>query len=154
MKVIISGTDGWAMARAQRELTAAGHEVLTCHEDGAPAFPCVGLRGAPCPVEQDVDVVLTVRAHPLPHPARREIAVTCALHHGIPLVVAGQTALNPFEGFATVITDGVDEIVPACLLAAGLGSPGRHAPAPPRPARGAATEVHLDRPADAVRRPG
>ena len=48
-----------------------------------------------------------------PGPTPFEDGVSCALRHHVPLVVAGTTALNPFDDWTTV-TAGDDDIVEAC----------------------------------------
>lgn len=59
----------------------------------------------------DADLVVNVRPHPLPQPTRREIGVTCGLRQGVPLVVTGRTLFNPFEDFAAVVVDDLDELL-------------------------------------------
>ncbi len=59
-------------------------------------------------------MILTVRAHPIPQPTRREVSITCALLRGLPLVVAGSTVLNPFESIASAVVEGYDDIEDAC----------------------------------------
>lgn len=121
MKVLVLETMAEAADGAVEALVAAGHEVVRCHEPGEHhAFPCVGLVGATpaCAVtEHAVDVALTVRSNPRSQPAPLEDGVSCALRHHIPLVVAGRTALHPFEDFATVVVhDG--NVVEGCERAA------------------------------------
>ncbi|MBI2706153.1 MAG: hypothetical protein HYX32_12800 [Actinobacteria bacterium] len=115
MKVLLTGTDQWVVDRVGQAFVDAGHEVLLCHDDDAPAFPCLGLRGdISCPAHEPADLAVTVRSRPFPQPTRREIAVTCALHHGIPLVVAGRTLLNPFVDQAALIVDGLEDLIEGC----------------------------------------
>lgn len=120
MKVLVMETASEAADHAVEALVAAGHDVVRCHERGERAFPCAGLAGhtAACPVtSQEIDVALTVRSHPRSQPAPLEDGVSCALRHHIPLVVAGHTALNPFEDFACEVVDDGD-LVAACERAA------------------------------------
>lgn len=137
MKVLLTGTDQWIVDRVGKALIEAGHDVLLCHDDGAPAFPCLGLRGdIACPAHEPADVVVTVRARPFPQPTRREIAVTCALHHGIPLVVAGRTLLNPFAEHADLIVDGLEDLIEGCERLLDARRAGEAAPSKPsRPRR-------------------
>ena len=127
MKILVLDSDGEGGGRkAAATLTAAGHEVHRCHEDGTPAFPCNGLGGeAPCPLDGVIDVAVVVREHPWPRPTAREDGVTCALRHAVPLVVAGRTALDPFNGWATETTEGADGLAEACERAAQSSLP-RH----------------------------
>ncbi len=118
--VLLLESERGAADQAAADLRAAGHEVLRCHEPGAPAFPCGALLDEPnCPVRKHtVDVALTVRSLPRSQPAPREVGVSCALERHIPLVVAGSTVLNPFDQWATEISDGYEGYVAACERAA------------------------------------
>src|SRR5437660_5032568 len=102
LHVLVLESDQGAADVAREELTAAGHVVLRCHDPGAPAFPCNALvKGGHCPLDAaDVDVALDVRARPRSQPAAQEDGVACALRHQLPVVVAGTTVLNPYDGYA------------------------------------------------------
>jgi hypothetical protein len=115
MKVLLFETDPCASDGAARELEEAGHEVVRCHHRALPAFPCVALQdGGRCPIDGgDIDVALTVRAHPLPCPATLEDGVVCALRHHVPLVVAGNAVFNPFEPWMTAAV-GDQDLVEVC----------------------------------------
>jgi len=63
--------------------------------------------------------VLDYRARPHPRPTAFEDGVSCSLRHHVPLVVAGTSALNPFDNWTTAIADD-DDIVQACERAAAL----------------------------------
>ena len=119
MRVLVVESDRRAADEAITDLQAAGHRVVRCHEADLPAFPCNALcdQGS-CPLEtkERVDVVLDFRAHPYPKPTSFEDGVSCALRHHVPLVVAGTSALNPFDKWTTVIADG-HNAVEACELA-------------------------------------
>lgn len=118
MHVLVLESDPGAARRAAGRLAQAGHRVSQCHEPGDDAFPCRGLVGS-CPLDSgDVDVVLTVRGRTRPRPVALEDGVVCGLRHRIPLVVAGRSALNPYERWATVTLDGDDDVVSACEAAA------------------------------------
>ena len=110
-------TDRRAADDAVDSLTAAGHEVLRCHERDEPSFPCRGLCPEGCALDGWVDVALTMRAHPYPRPTPSEDGVTCAIRRHVPLVVGGMTALNPFAPWAAA-TAGYDDVVEACEVAA------------------------------------
>jgi hypothetical protein len=109
-----------AADRAVAELTSAGHEVVRCHEAGAPAFPCRALDPDDgCPLrDRVVDVALTVRNRPRLQPAPQEDGVTCAVRQHVPLVVAGPNVMNPFEPWAVEVLDRTYNVVEACERAA------------------------------------
>jgi hypothetical protein len=123
MRVLVVESEPGAATSAIAELESAGHQVRRCHEPGAPAFPCVGLDPGRCPLEHDaIDVALTVRPRAHPRPSAFEDGITCALRRHLPVVVAGRTALNPFEQYRVTLT-ATDEIVAACEAAAGGRQP-------------------------------
>ena len=116
MRVLLLESDRHAGDQVIERLTAAGHQVVRCHEVDLGAFPCNALcADGSCPLETGapVDVVVDYRAHPYPHPTPLEDGVSCALRHNLPLVVAGVSALNPFDKWTTAIADDAD-IVDAC----------------------------------------
>jgi hypothetical protein len=114
MRVMLLETDRHASVDVAKRLAEAGHDVVRCHGDGEPLWPCNGLRDdARCPLEDGVDVIVTVRAHPYPRPMASEDGVSCALRHHIPLVVAGPAVLDPFGPWAVVETSP-DTVVAAC----------------------------------------
>jgi hypothetical protein len=119
LTVLAMGTDDWGVEQAASSLVAAGHRTLRCHEPGEPAFPCNALiPGRTCPLDEGFDVAVTVRARPLPQPSQSEFGVVCALRIHVPVVVAGMTAVDPFEPWATVIVDPGGDITTACEDAA------------------------------------
>jgi hypothetical protein len=120
MDVLLLDSDGEDCTATEAELAAEGHRVFRCHEPGAPAFPCNGLLpAASCPLEDHpMDVAVVLRQHPWPRPTLLEDGVSCALRHHVPLVVAGATALNPYDRYATRVLDSADDLVGACEEAA------------------------------------
>jgi len=116
MRVLVMESDRHVADSAIWSLRRAGHEIVRCHEEDLGAFPCNALcDGGSCPVEDDrgVDVALTVRGHAYGRPTAYEDGVSCALRRGVPLVVAGVTAMNPFDKWTTV--DASDAgVVEAC----------------------------------------
>jgi hypothetical protein len=115
MKVLVLETDRHAADGAIRSLTEAGHEVARCHERDMPAFPCAALcDSGTCPLDDWIDVVLTVRAHPYPRPVATEDGIACALRRHVPLVVAGTSALSPYDRWTTGIVAEDGDIVRAC----------------------------------------
>ena len=125
LRVLVVGTDEWAIEQGAGSLAAAGHRSLRCHEPGEPAFPCNALiAGRTCPLDAGFDVIVTVRGRPAAQPAPGEFGVVCAVRTGHPLVVAGLTMGNPFRPWAdhTVTSDG--DIATACEEAASAGRSG------------------------------
>lgn len=113
MDVLVTESDPGAADDACRQLEAAGHAVHRCHEPGSRAFPCNGLT-AQCPLEAAaIDVVLDARARTRTWPTPLEDGVICALRQRVPVVIAGRSALNPFEEHGAVVADG-DDVVAAC----------------------------------------
>ena len=124
LNVLVLESDRGAATEAVADLEAAGHRVLRCHDGESPAFPCSALTEEGCPLRHNiVDVALTVRRRPRSQPAPQEDGVTCALRTHVPLVVAGATVLNPYEGFATEITNDPADVVDACERAAAAPLP-------------------------------
>lgn len=120
LNVMVLESERGAAGEAERELIEAGHVVLHCHEAGAPAFPCVGLIDeSQCPLRSHVvDVALTVRSRVRSQPADAEDGVRCALMQHVPLVVAGPSALDPYDGLETRALDRTYDVVSACEEAA------------------------------------
>lgn len=109
--ILVVGTDDWAIEQAAGILGGAGHPVLRCHDPGEPAFPCNALRpGGRCPLDSGFDVILDIRSRPAPAPTVGETGVVCALHRGVPLLVAGLTNGNPFVPWAEDVVDTADDL--------------------------------------------
>jgi len=113
--VLVVGTDDWAIEQSGTELEAGGCTVLRCHEPGEPAFPCNAMiQGRTCPLDVGFDVVVTVRARALSEPTLAETGVVCALHQGVPLVVAGVASERPFGPWAALAVEQGGDVVTAC----------------------------------------
>jgi hypothetical protein len=98
VRVLVVGTRPEAMEHTGELLREAGHEVVTCHETGEPAFPCRGLRHEECPLDgPGVDVVVSARDRALPTPTSFEDGAACALRHHVPMVVHGFTSAHPYD---------------------------------------------------------
>src|SRR3954451_11496602 len=120
MRVLVVESDRHAADAAIAELREAGHEVGRCHESGLPVFPCNALcEGAGCSLDtrDGVDVLLDYRAHAHPRPTPLEDGVSCAARRCIPVVVAGVSALNPFDKWTTAAAEN-GSVVDACNRAA------------------------------------
>jgi len=119
-RVLVVGTDDWAIEQSAAALEEAGFGILRCHEPGEPEFPCNALiEGRSCPLDVGFDVVATVRARPLDTLAPGELGVVCALRHGIPLVAAGVAPDRPFGPWAAITVEQGGELVGACEKVAG-----------------------------------
>jgi hypothetical protein len=134
-RVLVVGTDDWAIEQSASALEEAGFGVLRCHEPGEPDFPCNALiAGRTCPLDVGFDMVATVRARPLDTMAPGELGVVCALRQGIPLVAAGVAPDRPFGPWASVTVEQGGELVNACEKVAGeaigefVGAPTVRAP--------------------------
>src|SRR5690242_16358946 len=103
LNVLVVENEPGAADAATAELRTAGHAVLSCHEAGVGAFPCKGVAEPnACPLRsQAVDVALVVRAGRRAQPNALEDGARCALVHRIPLVVAGDVVLDPYDEYAT-----------------------------------------------------
>jgi hypothetical protein len=121
LNVMVLESEYRAADEAEAELVEAGHVVLRCHEHGQPTFPCRGiLDAASCPLNSHIiDVALTVRSRVRSVPAPAEDGVRCALLKHVPLVVAGPSALDPYDGFETRVLDRTYDVVETCEAAAG-----------------------------------
>src|SRR5688572_12435431 len=74
MRVLVVGTEDWAIEQTAGELARKGCQVLTCHDPGEPAFPCNAvLPGKVCPLTAGFEVAVTVRTRPLDQPATGEM---------------------------------------------------------------------------------
>jgi hypothetical protein len=120
LNVLVVENEPGAAAAATQELREAGHRVLSCHEPGDAAFPCRGVdHPAGCPLRsQNVDVALLVRSGVQAQPGAREDGARCALVQRVPLVVAGEPVLDPYDEYATRTLGRTYDVVDACELAA------------------------------------
>jgi hypothetical protein len=115
----VVGTHEWAIEQAAWAIEGAGCTVLRCHEPGQPSFPCNALiEGRTCPLDAGFDVVVTARARPLGTLTQPEFGVVCALHHGMPLVVAGVAPERPLGPWAAQQVEQGGDLVSACERAA------------------------------------
>jgi hypothetical protein len=120
LRVLVVGTDDWAIEQSA-DVLAEGHcEVSRCHEPGDVAFPCNLLhpeRGG-CPLDR-VDIVVDVRATASASAAPGEMGAICALRAGRPLVLAGLSAHNPFAGWEAASVGTGGDLREACAEVAG-----------------------------------
>jgi len=120
LNVMVIENESGAADVAEQELRAAGHTVLTCNEADDRPFPCKGVADASaCPLRSHaVDVALLVRTGRRAQPTASESGARCALVHRVPLVVAGDPVLDPYDEYATRTLGRTYDVVDACELAA------------------------------------
>lgn len=104
--ILLTGTEAWAIEAAQRELELGGHEVVVSND------PLLSANPGACLAEQlkPLDLAITVRAHPLVNVTRREACLDEAFAAGLPVMVAGSIAPNPFHSLAPILHPGLDGI--------------------------------------------
>jgi hypothetical protein len=111
MRVLVVGTEDWAVEQAVEQLEASGCEALTCHPPGERAFPCnVFVDGATCPLTVGFEIAVTIRTRPLDEPALGEFGALCALRIGTPLISAGMAGRNPFARWSQRVVGGLDNL--------------------------------------------
>jgi hypothetical protein len=102
MRILVMESETGIATPYEQELVEAGHEVVRCHEPGAPAFPCAGVTDhEACPLEHGaVDVALLVRDPIAERPTARESGVACALRARVPVLEPGlDEGADPFTGY-------------------------------------------------------
>lgn len=119
MKVLVLEDVPQASGEVVERLSAAGMEVVRCHEPDGPAFPCSGMPGGSgCPLEhQAIDVAVSVRAEG-GQPTVSEDGVRCALRNHVPVVATGASEDAPWLPLATVVEPEPAQIVGAVAEAA------------------------------------
>lgn len=125
MNVLVIESDAHAADEAVAALRAAGHTVKTCFEHGLGDAVCRAMWADDrCPFDdgEGVDVALVVRAHPWPTSRPRERGVACALRADVPVVVAGQLALDPYDRWEAASVDGMRGVVQTCEAAMGAAA--------------------------------
>lgn len=124
--VLVVGTDEWAIAQSAMKVGAAGHQVLLCHDQGEPAFPCNAVRpGRTCPLDQGVHAIVTSRARPVDVISPSEVGVVCALHANVPVVVSGISRGAPFAAWAAATVPGqgdLADVLAQVLTAEGMAT--------------------------------
>lgn len=104
MRVLMPATTVPAARALADELTAAGHTVHRCHDDADRGLGCSVLRGRQCPVEEfPVDIAVDVREQAGSPQSPLEDGVVCAIRMRLPVIVAGETAGDPFRPWVTEV---------------------------------------------------
>src|SRR5690606_20915645 len=93
-------------------------EVHRCFGPDDTGFPCAGMQGQPCPVEEGVDVVFLQRAGATARPTPLEDGVLCALREGVPVVEARSSVVDPFGAYVTAWVDPGGTVTEAVEAAA------------------------------------
>jgi hypothetical protein len=124
LRVLVVESEPGVADAAAEELRAAGHEVVRCHERGAPVFPCNALADdRRCPLDEaPVDAALDVRSGVGPAPTAWEDGFACAIRRRIPTVVTGAAGPGAFETFSVTVASG-QGVVDACEEAAAAPLP-------------------------------
>jgi len=110
MRTLLVESSPGAGGPAEAELVQAGVEVLRCSERSAPTFPCheIAERGS-CPLSGPTrpDLVFVARASTDREATFGEAGVSCALRHGVPVLVEHDPDLgsNPFGDRVQVAAD-------------------------------------------------
>jgi hypothetical protein len=120
--VLITGTEIWAVEQVAQALRRQGHRVVRLDE--RPERRPDGADGSWTVDGTPVDLVLTVRAHPVTRVVRAEQAVARAQLAGVPVLVAGATMAHPF-GDEVDTHEGLDGLAAAVERAVGARRPHR-----------------------------
>lgn len=130
MDILLTQTTAVGAAAAAADLRRHGHHVEVCHPDGAEV--CVALSGGRCPLDLGtIDAAVVVRSYATPNELPLERGAVCAAIRGVPLIVAGDPADNPYAPWATADEEGfavartVETVVGLPLV--GLSSVATHA---------------------------
>lgn len=111
---VFASEEGALRPRLLSALVDAGWEVVSCHPDVWAPFPCRGLAGGTCVLDDRPDAALIVRRRPWPRVQPPEQGVVCMARAGVPVVVAGAVTPNPFAAVTAAEVRGAD---PAAVLA-------------------------------------
>lgn len=115
--LLIESSDGVG-AGAATALGADGHDIVRCHEPGAPSFPCHAVEepgGCPLTSTPTVDCAVVVHGGAPDAVTASEAGVSCALRLGVPVVARHDGPGSPFTGWAVPVAG--DEVGAACELA-------------------------------------
>jgi hypothetical protein len=119
VRVLVVGSVPVSLGEATEELERAGHDVVRCHEDTGPAFPCAALRkDGGCPFDgAPVDIVLDLHDARTGMPSSYEDGATCGIRQHVPLVLVADRA-SAFESWAAAKVPCGADLVKACETAA------------------------------------
>ncbi len=144
MRVLLLADDEQRFADAFDHLSRAGHEVVVCHDpgSGSGAWPCAGVEGR-CPVDEGVDVTVTLRRGGEPRRATED-GVACSVRHRVPLVVAGDPTGHPFGRWAAAEVAGAGSQLVETVEAVGAAPSSELSALATAAARTAAAQLGLD----------
>jgi hypothetical protein len=112
MRILMTESDPRAAAEVAARLTEAGHQVVSCTDAPNRPFPCRGVAGEACPLDEGVAVACSVPGQIPPEPRAGGVGLICALRRHIPLlVVAPDDAAWSDAPFAVVPMSKVVEEV-------------------------------------------
>jgi hypothetical protein len=94
MRILLTQSDGRAGLRARAVLENAGHEVLACTDERGEPFPCAGVGGGRCPLDEGAVVAVSAPGLVPPVPQAGDVGVICALRHHLPVVVVAPESLS------------------------------------------------------------
>lgn len=77
-----------AAQRARAVLEGAGHEVLSCTDSRGGPFPCRGVAGDSCPLDEGASVAVSAPGCVPPEPQAGDVGLICALRRHLPVLVA------------------------------------------------------------------
>ena len=114
-RVLVVGSEEWAIADAAAQLRAAGRKVYRCCDNAVSPFPCNAMiPGRGCPLDNHhIDVVLDIRSRADSEPALSEMGAVCGLRDGLPLVIGGLADMSPFAQFGDKVPARGD-VVSSC----------------------------------------
>lgn len=112
MRILLTESTTGAASLVERELRAAGYDVVLCHSEPGAAGDCIAIAGqSSCPLHTGpVDLVVDVKEQDGPLTGR-EFGASCAVRNNIPLVVAG-----PAEGDGFPWSDATVICTPATVI--------------------------------------
>jgi hypothetical protein len=117
MRILLTQSDGRAGLRARAVLENAGHEVLACTDERGEPFPCAGVAGGTCPLDEGAVIAVSAPGSIPPVPQAGDVGLICALRHHLPVVVVAPDSLSWLDDRAGLI-DPAD--LPAAVELAAL----------------------------------
>lgn len=121
MRIAMIQSDPRAGARAQAILEQAGHEVSWCAEPAANQFPCRGVAGGDCPLDEGAMVAVSAPGSVPPEPAAGDVGLICAMRRRLPVLVAApddvawpgsRLGLVPLEDLVTAVEEAASAVLP------------------------------------------
>jgi hypothetical protein len=120
MRILMTESDPRAGSEVDEVLSAAGHEVVRCTDSSGAPFPCRGVAGGTCPLDEGVAVAVSAPGTIPPEPVAGEIGLICALRRHVPFLVVspdhaeGTDARPGYVGRADLVAE-VERVATAPL---------------------------------------